>query len=487
MKLKTKLISICGIFLVLMLLSSVQAATDGITGSTNGAVMLKGQVTKDITNINSLFDGITGSNTYSILDNSTGLSNIRLLSGEYTDSAGADQYGNISLYPHQVISSVYNSTGNLDKSEYTETDSGSIMSVTYDTIQSVTTQADSLRLYSVHSAQTYVPSLKKDFTASVSMQKYFVFGMYINTNTLNSSTDFQIALWENPGATGKAIVLRFNSGTAWSHSNSGGNYEYVNFPSTGSSDVFIQMKLSDIDGLESLNTFTSIGSIQLSINPNSEKTTGVFSADIYALEFTDDIAKLGYDRTDQVSAANDFVALNYSTSELKVRELDSKISYVTDATIDFVADVSSTDVYDPDDYRVTKDYTFKLGTPATWQDDVIFSNLAVYHVLEADYTDYTSYSFESTDLSTSILNEEPGDVIVASSSISEDVEYTLKYQVQYTQAAYDALIASESMSWTDWLQYGFWAVLAFLIPITFFQDKASSSKRRGKTRSANRK
>ena len=493
MKIKSQLITISSIFLMLLLLGSVQAATDGITGSSEGSVYLKGQVTKDVTNINSLFDGITGSNTYTLTDNSTNLTNMRLLSGEYTDAAGTDMYGNITANPAEITHGDYNSSGYLrlpvtsaTDGRFTETDTGSLMSITKGTAGAKTNAPDALHVLYSTTGSSLSAKLTMNLPVSVNLDNYIIIGAIINTDSLNiTAQKLQFRLFDGRDASGTGMeILGYEGASDATPVGSGLRYDI----DTG--DVFMfQFRLSTLAATLS-SSISAISSVQILINGGNSAIEGTLNFDLFAFDFLTTPAKFGQDRNDQVSAASDYVALNVtnpSSADLKVRELDPKITHVNDATIDFVADVSSQDTYDPDNYRVTKDYTFKLGTPSTWQDDVTFSNLAVYHILEADYTDYTSYSFESTDLSTSILNEEPGDVIVASSSISEDVEYTLKYQVQYTQAAYDALIASESMSWTDWMQYAFWAVLAFVVPISFFKDKKETSKRRGKTRAANRK
>ena len=482
-----KVIAKLGMLAILALLLSsvaVQAATDGITGSSEGSVFLKGQVTKDVTNINSLFDGITGSNTYTLTDNSTNLTNMRLLNGEYTNTNGIDQYGNITFDPSQIIHSKYNSSKLLDKGDWVESDPNSEGTMTYDTVGSKLNYPDTLRLHYVYSTtESSVPKWTNTLTASVSPDNYIRFGVKINsdTNTTAALNSFYLKL--NDGT--NSIMIRFREDVADWISTSESGLEIISFDDDAGDVIYLQAKISDLDSLQSTFTFGSVSSLEMAFAGR-----GTASIDIFDLSFDTVIAKAGYDRADQVSSADDYVALNVtnpSSPDSQIREIDPKITYIADATIDFVADVSSVDTYDADNYRVTKDYTFKLGTPSTWQDDVTFANLAVYHVLESSYTDYTSYTFESTDLSTSILNEEAGDVIVASSSISEDVEYTLKYQVQYTQAAYDALIASESMSWTDWMQYAFWAVFAFLVPVTFFKDKKADSNRRGKTRAANKR
>jgi len=477
---KHKMMVILSMAILTLMITSVGAQPDGLASSQDGALFVKGVVTKDITNPNAIFQGRYGtSSTFTLGDNSTGLGPFNLQNGEIANYGITSGFGNITANPAEIKHSLYNSSGLITPSKWT---TGGI-SMTKDTAGSVANAPNSIRIYtnSVHGSSLHT------FTSPISMSKFLNFGMLINTNTLNVSYALAVIFSDIAGNTFQIRLV--DSGVPWSPYIAG---HLMMFGDSAGDVLFISIKLSDLNAEISTTTLSSITSVKIEPDPAGTPITGVLSADIFALDFTDAPLRFGYDRADQLTSADDYVPLNVtnpSSPDLKVRALDSHISYVTNADIDFITEVTGKQsTYDQVNYRVTDEYEFRFALNSAWSSQVTLSGVTAYHVLDRDYSKYISYSYQDADSQSLILNEVAGDVITLGSVLA-DTTYRLRYQVQLTESEYDALLANVTPSlWsTDTLVYAFWSVLAFLVPVKMLKNKKNTTQRRRKTKAANRR
>jgi len=416
-------------------LNTALAAVDGTAGSADmyDSAAIIGTLTKDITDTANIFTGSYGDGqTYS-------LSDFSLRSGEIYDSASDDDnngYGNITFNPAFALNDLYNSSGYL-LSEWTETDPGSTLSVLTANVADVSSNPASLRLFSSSSTGTTSHAyLSKTLTASVSLDKYLLFGAYINQESLNISGSLRVELTDISG--NKLNIYLQEDTTDWSIG-SGADFEQLNFDDDAGDTILICSQLSEIDSWSSAIDLGSITTVTLRVVPINA-WQGQFSIDIFAFDFLDSPAKAGLSRANELSTANDYIALNVtdpSSPGLKIRQIDSHISRLNDAKIDFIYSYSpDSEIYDDTDFSVTRKWEMMIDTQDDWSDEVSFSNMKLYYVLGTSASKYSKFQYAGQEKSSLLLNEEAGDAILLSDSIEIDTVYLLEvtrtYTAQYT-------------------------------------------------------
>ena len=468
----------------------VFAAVDGTAGSADmyDSAAIIGTLTKDITDTSNIFVGTYGDGL------SYSLSDFNLKSGEIYDSSSssddANGFGNVSFNPAFAIHDYYNSTGLLNKADYTETDSSSLLTVQTDTVASKVGAPPSLRLYFSGTDTTAKADITYELTSGISTDQYFLFGAYINSETLNISTSMMLAFLDAAGNSFRFYLSE--DATDWSVG-SASDKETISFDDDAGDTILICLKLSDFDSYQSAVTISSITKVSFSFNAYSSAFSGAISVDIFALDFIDSVAKAGIDRGDELTSESDYVALNItdpSSPTLKVREIDSHISKILDADIDFIYTPNPTsEIYDDSDFSVTRKWEIMIDTKTDWIDEVSFSNMKLYYVLGASNSKYSKFQYAGQEKSSLLLNEEAGDAILLSDSIEIDTVYLLEVTRTYTADEFDDMISGASLgffesaiSWVREKLAVFFGAIGLTAISAYLYKKNRSTKARAKSR-----
>ncbi len=488
-----------GVLLLLLLLNSsvsVGAQPDGLSSTSEGKVFVQGVVTKDITDTSNIFTGIYGgSKTFTFGSESTGLSNFRLQDGTIQTYGGSDGYGNISANPAEIVHSSYNSSGYLDRAWTVGNPSSITESVTYVATNDVAGAPQAVRFYAsgtVTAVATEKISWSKTLTASIPTSKYLVFGAYVNQFTFNTSSYSYYTLHlQLKDVDGNIMVVAINNGTSNFGSYSYTGVEGVRYPYKAESVIFYQQKISELDALASQFTMSSITDIGIKVNtPSASTVTGSLSIDVFALEFLDSPLKFGEDRGDQLTSASDYVYLNVTDvnkPDLSVRDIDSGVTSIVDANIDFIANAEvSEEIYDDEALTQTQEWEYKVATPVDWQDEVSLANMTSYYVMDQSAGDYNSFAIDDVDSDSKLLNEVAGDVITLKSGMLEDTTYRLKLQKQLDEESYDIAVGKAAEPLTFWDG----VVIFFTVSIPAFigfSKYAKKNKRSIVTKRANKR
>jgi len=446
LKTKRNIIIFAAVIIAVFLSQTVvQASVDGMIGisSVEDKAIIVGTVTKDIPNPSSIFyDTYGDSGSYTLP--------FSLLSGEIYDSdstATYPNYGNVTFNPAEATHSLYNASGLLDPLDYTEEDTNNVMTVYTDVeTADVSNAPHAMRIYvSSATGTTGSARLANSLGATINTEKYFNLGLYVNLESFNAtSTCLEVRLVDTSS---NVITFKLVEGaTDWSTGSDSSTIEYVQFDDEPGDVIFISAQLSEIDSWTSAFTLSSIQTVQIQFNRASSAWSGTVSVDIFCLSFTDVPLKAGLDRGDQVSSANDYVALNVSnpsSPNLHVREIDSHISRINDATIDFVyIPTVNTITWHPTAKSADFDWEIQVDTETNWMDEVSFGTMTLYYVLGASYESYTKFQYGGTDKIDILVNEEEGDAITLDSSIAQDTVYLLKVSRTYTDAEWKEVYIS---------------------------------------------
>jgi len=489
-KIKLNHVIACAFILAFVVSSSaVKAQVDGMAGidTVEDKAVVIGTVTKDITDRNNIFAGSYADGlTYE-------LEGFSLWSGEIYDSSAGDSsgYGNISFCPAYVHNDYYNSSGLLRLSKWTETDLSSVLEYSISTIDDVSDTLSALRVTvnadNLASVNAY---LIHEFTIPQSIDRYFLFGMKIYEETLNVSYAIRIRLIDSSQQ--ELFITLVEDSNDWLFSEHSVSTERVLFDDDTGDVIFFQMKISDWDAQVSSISMSAIQKVSIQFY-TSAPVDGVFIGDIFAMDFVDSVAKAGVDRNDELTAENDYVVLNItdpSVPYLKVRELDSHITRVNDAQIDFVYLPSCEEVYSFDEeqetYSVSYDYQIQIDTEDDWADEVSFSGMQLYYVLGADDSVYTSFIYAGSEKSSLLLNEGKGDAILLD-TIVEDTIYLLRIEKALSQTEYDLAVGNASGSILDELYLALIALgIAILGFIPAVKNRLENKRREKLTEMKNR-
>lgn len=488
-----------GVLLLLLLTSQVAtvgAQPDGLSSTSEGKVFVQGVVTKDITDPTNIFTGIYGgSKTFTFGSESTGLSNFRLQDGTIADYGTNTGYGNITANPAEIVHSGYNTSGYLDRDWTVGNPSSITESVTYVSVNDVAGAPQAVRFYAsgtVSAVSTEKIGWSKSLTASIPTSKYLVFGAYINQFTFNTSSYSYYTLHlQLKDVNGNYLVIAINNGTSAFETFSYSGVEGVRYPYQAESVVFFQAKISDIDAIKTEFSMSSITEIGIKVNtPNTATVIGTLSVDLFALEFLDAPLKFGEDRGDQLTSTSDYVYLNVTNinkPDLKVRDIDSGITSIVDADIDFIADAEvSEEIYDDEALTQTQEWEYKVATPTDWQDEVTLANMTSYYVMDQSASDYNSFAIDDVDSDSKLLNEVAGDVITIKSGMLEDTTYRLKLQKQLDEESYDIAVGKAAEPLTFWDS----VMIFFIVSIPSaigFSKFAAKKKRSIVTKRANKR
>jgi len=492
-KIKLNYVIACAFILAFVVSSSaVKAQVDGMAGidTVEDRAVVVGTVTKDITDRNNIFSGSYADGlTYE-------LEGFSLRNGEIYDSSSDDDnngYGNITFNPAYIINSHYNSSGLLKLDKWTETDANNELAYSIDYVDSNSKNSKGLAINYQSSNSVSEAVLSYSPTQAISKDMYLLFGMKY-TDTLNNTAEhFRLSLFDANLNTLRIVVTPSATGD-WTYG--GGTVESINFKTGDGIErtILLCAQISHFDSLLDLFDFGSITKIELKFGRSTSAHSGSFKTIIFALDFIDGPAKAGISRENQLSSANDYVALNVTDPSypyLKVRELDSYITRVNDAQIDFVYLPEAEEVYSFDEeqetYSVTYDYQIQIDVSDDWADEVSFSNMQLYYVLGADDSVYTSFIYSGNEKSSLLLNEEKGDAILLD-NIVEDTIYLLRVEKALSQTEYDLAVGNASGNIFDTLYLALIALgIAILGFIPSVKHRLENKKREKLTEIKNRK
>jgi len=481
-------------FIVAFLLSSAsaRAQVDGMAGidTVEDKAVVLGTVTKDITDKLNIFTGSYGDGLTYTLDG------LALRSGEIYDSSSDDStngYGNITFDPAAIQCDWYNSSGLLNADKWTETDADAVLTWTEGVTVGDEPDAPSASRITVdYGSGKDIGSVSLTYTFDVARteDKYFMLGFKVITETLNvTAAELTLSLYDSSD---NILSFRlYENPTAYGISSSG-QTEWITLDGDDGDVILFQAKLSDWDSWESAMDFGSV--IKIIISFPVQPCEGKIVLDFFALEFLDTVAKAGYSRQNQLTVENDYVALNISDADvqnIKVRELDSHITRINDAEIDFVYLPEVEEIYSFDEeqetYSVTYDYQIQIDTEDDWADEVSFSNMELYYVLGADDSVYTSFIYAGSEKSSLLLNEEAGDAILLD-NIVEDTIYLLQVEKALSQTEYDLAVGNASGNIFDELYLALIALgIAILGFIPSVKHRLENKKREKLTEIKNRK
>jgi len=470
--------------------TSVFASVDGTVGteSVYDSAVITGVVTKDITDVNNIFmgtygDGLTYSLPYS------------LLSGEIYDSSASVSssagYGNISFNPAYVHHDYYNSSGLLQLNKWTETDPDSVFDYTTVTVDDISKTTGTLRIdvtaNNLASANAYIIH---EFAVPRSIDKYFIFGMKIYEETLNVSYAIRIRLIDSSQQ--ELFITLVEDSADWSFSEHSVSAERVLFDDDADDVILFQMKIADWDAQVSTIDMSSVQKVSIQFY-TSAPVDGSFTADVFAFDFVDFVVKAGIDRSNELTSDSDYVPLNVTDPSdpiLKVRQIDSHISRIDDAQIDFVyIPEADSELYDDSDFSVTRKWELMLDVDDEWADEVSFSNLKLYYVLGASSSKYTTFQYGGQEKSSLLLNEEAGDAIELASTLETNTIYLLEVERTYTSDEFDDMISGASLGFIDsaivWIREKlalFFGAIGLTALSAYFYKKNRATKSRAKSR-----
>lgn len=463
-----KLFVVSGLLLVLLASSGVNAAPDGdqapIGQSSSwapyeDAPFWRGQVTHDMTSPKTnqflgSYDGVA----YDLA------SEFGLQIWEY-DTLYDNSAANLTVAPHEVDFTTWNSTGlvrepesSANSGEWAETDSGSKLSTQIATANDKQYAPNALRLdFDMSTEGTNIAYLQTSYDVGISNSKYFVFGAYIVSETLNTTNyDFFVQLSDG---TNEMKVTNKEGATNYAATNAGGD-ELVTFDMDTGDTVFFSAKISDWDSWDSTFSFDSVQTVTIYFNNGGYAATGEFVVDIFALEFLDSAPYFGDDEGDVISdSTTDHVLFNVSDPSspdmtIVASEMSAKVNSIEDGTIDFVSFMTTDD---PVLYDSTKriEYTYDpiidLDEDGTVSNAVTWSSLSARMMLGGSEADYLSIKWEGSESKSLVLNEERGDFITIAESLATDTYYKLEILIQYSSSEYNFIVSGNTEDEPDGL------------------------------------
>lgn len=414
------LLAIASLFLF-VLVSPALALPDGSVADSvsEGLLFVQGSLTKDITDPSDIWTGIYGaSSTFTLPDYS-------LLSGDGVYTYGSDSvFGNISCNPAEIVHIDYNSSGLLDKEDYTETDTSSDLTVTDGVYTNDVTGAPlATRLTFVATTQNTTATLIQALSTPISTEKYLNFGVRVQAESYNATSgkaEAQLVLSDTSAQTLSILLIEGYADYGTGNTSTG---EFVTFDVDDNDVICVSAKLSDIDSWKSTITLSSISSVGLHVGSTSGKAVGSIILDVFCLSFTDVPLRFGLDRGDQLSSAEDYVYCNLSSpssADLKVREFHADVSSCVNADIDFIKFYTSSKVYSSGYTVMTETFTVTASSlvDVDWASEVTFGTSGVYYCFAGASSLISYFAIDGTEVTLPV--EEAGDIydIVASGSLS---------------------------------------------------------------------
>jgi len=484
-KMSRKKIYVISVLLTVLVFSSAfsaQAVVDGIVSNIDyyDYAVVTGTVTKDIPYIESIFREDYGVDSTFTLPYS-------LQSGEvydYDSSASYRGYGNVSVNPAEIINSKYNSSGLLDPLGWTETDADSVMSIYTDvSTNDVANAPTAMRLYiTKSSASSSYTLLSQTIASPIPTSKYFNLGIYVLQDGLNLTTGmFAVTLRDTNS---KTFCVAMQEGyTDWGVTGSG-TTEYLQADYDAGDVLYVQMQLSEWDTWDARNTMVSISTIEIRFNSGDAIwAAGSCAIDIFALSFTDIPIKFGLDRQDQVTSANDYVAMNvsdFSSADLSVRTFDTYVSNIVNADIDFFYVPEREETFTKSSLTAEFEWEVNVDTEVEWVDELSFGTMTLYYVMASTKASYTKFAYGGTDYIDYLENEEAGDAI-SLGTVSIDTIYLLDVNRIYSDAewsvayddssVFDGFGAFFTQDWVEYALYGVAGVLLLSAVIYFIIPK----------------
>lgn len=377
---------------------------------------------------------------------------------EFYDNNGA----NLTANPAEVNYNQWNTSGLIrmatsttEDGAWSESDASSLLTSSITKTGGKQKASDSLHLvFGSSSGASSAANYNTNFASEISENKYFVFGAYINSETINFTSSYSVyfELYEQRSQSGDALRVVLKEGaTDWATVTSSTNH-MVTFDDDQGDVIFFVKKISEWDDLTTNVDLTGINSAKINFNPQGSGFEGIISVDIFAFDFLDSIPRFGEDEGDLLTSSDDYVSFNVtdpSSADKTVlaSKINSNVASIEDGTIDFVSFLETSNVITNDDsYRIEYQYDPFIDEA----DDLIVANavtwssLTIRMMMGGDENDYLSIRWEGTQQKTLVIDEEPGDFITIASSLAEDTTYTLNIIIQYSAFEYNFVLNGNS-------------------------------------------
>lgn len=385
---------------------------------------------------------------------------------------------NLTANPAEIDFTSWNTSGlirepetsDIDDGEWAETDAASLLTTSIAKTAGGTYAPDALHMvYSASNVASSSAYLHTNFANAISLDKYLVVGLKINSETVNATTmEFNINMWEEREATGEYLQVRmYEDATDGGFQVSASAYERVRFDMDDDDVIMYVAKLSTLDGYNSEVTMSGISSMRIHFT-TSAAHSGIINVDIFALDFLDSAPYFGDDEGDVISdSPTDHVVFNASDPSspdltIVAEKLNSKVDSIEDGTVDFVSfmETSNVDIYeDTNRINYVYDPIIDQSDDGIVNSAVTWSSLTARMMLGGSEADYLSIKWEGTESKSLVLNEEQGDFITLASSLAEDTYYHLETLIQYTDSEFEFIISGNSASSTPWYFQPFTIVL----------------------------
>lgn len=398
------------------------------------------------------------------------------------DTLYENEGANITANPAEINYQTWNHSGlirkpvttDLDDGEWDETDSGSLLTTSIVKTGGKQYASDALHLVYSGTDSSASANLLVNFPSAIPTTKYFVFGAYINSESMNVTASATIYLYEerDGSSSGDYVAIALGEGyTDWSTTTSSGTHLFK-FDDDASDVIFFVYKLSDWDDKTTNVDLSGISSARIGLKYDANVNTGAINMDIFAFEFLDSIPRFGRDEGDITSDSDDYVSFNTTdpSSADKVvlsSELSTKVTSIEDAQIDFVAPLETTTVNTYDDLnRIQYIYDAHIDQEASTENiinnAVTWGSLSMNMLMFGGEDDYLQVDWAGNEKKSNFLNEEQGDFIQLATSLAVDTQYHLEVLIQYSSADYAFILGNNSSDNTNFIMGIFVSAIVFI-------------------------